>query len=313
MLTEMEGRNQLDVCMSLRREKKLRSYTLNAVSEKFLGERKVDMDYSRINELQESPEGRSILAYYCSHDTVLPWKLTTKLKLIVNYVQMAYVAGVSVDQLLYRGQQLRMLAQVYHYVKDTESNPIPDGSQRQRLSVPYMVPVHPTYQKFPTEKYEGAVCINPKKGLHEEPVTTGDFSSLYPSIIIAHNLCWSTHVTEEQIAKGNLVEDVHYKRIRDYVLQDDDLTVVEVYNPKNPCFLLEKDTVTDEIVAKYNLKEGIHYTRDANGTRHLVACKRGVLPTLLVGLLTKRKEVKAASRLLDGCMCSKRFPGAKGG
>ena len=43
-------------------------------------------------------------------------------------------------------------------------------------------------------KYEGAVVIEPTRGFYEQPVATLDFASLYPSIMMAHNLCYSTLV-----------------------------------------------------------------------------------------------------------------------
>ena len=36
--------------------------------------------------------------------------------------------------------------------------------------------------------------IEPKKGFYQDPVATLDFASLYPSIMMAHNLCYSTLV-----------------------------------------------------------------------------------------------------------------------
>lgn len=44
------------------------------------------------------------------------------------------------------------------------------------------------------DKYEGATVIEPKKGYYDDPVATLDFASLYPSIMMAHNLCYSTLV-----------------------------------------------------------------------------------------------------------------------
>ena len=41
-------------------------------------------------------------------------------------------------------------------------------------------------------KYEGAIVIDPVRGFYIEPVATLDFASLYPSIMMAHNLCYST-------------------------------------------------------------------------------------------------------------------------
>lgn len=179
----LEGRVHIDVLQCLQREKKLRSYTLNAVAERFLGKRKVEMDYHLINTHQKTPKGRSDLAYYCMIDASLPHDLATELKMIINYIQMAHIAGVSVQHLLDRGQQLRMLAQVYHYSKHTIDNPMP-GFDLAPLQYPYVVPVIPTYREFPKDKYEGAEVLEAKKGYHDEPVSTMDFSSLYPSIMI---------------------------------------------------------------------------------------------------------------------------------
>lgn len=52
-----------------------------------------------------------------------------------------------------------------------------------------MLPVH----KGPGEdEFEGATVIEPRKGYYSLPIATLDFSSLYPSIMMAHNLCYTT-------------------------------------------------------------------------------------------------------------------------
>ena len=40
--------------------------------------------------------------------------------------------------------------------------------------------------------YEGATVLDAKQGFYRTPVATLDFASLYPSIMMAHNLCYST-------------------------------------------------------------------------------------------------------------------------
>ena len=51
----------------------------------------------------------------------------------------------------------------------------------------------PTYQSQPgDDNFEGATVIEPKRGYYDVPIATLDFSSLYPSIMMAHNLCYTT-------------------------------------------------------------------------------------------------------------------------
>lgn len=60
------------------------------------------------------------------------------------------------------------------------------------------------------EAYEGATVIEPKKGYYDVPIATLDFSSLYPSIMMAHNLCYTTLVEGNTIERLGLVKDVDY-------------------------------------------------------------------------------------------------------
>ncbi len=53
--------------------------------------------------------------------------------------------------------------------------------------------------------YEGATVLEPKMGFYDQPVATLDFASLYPSIMMAHNLCYSTLVTGDRCAAPSLV------------------------------------------------------------------------------------------------------------
>ena len=53
------------------------------------------------------------------------------------------------------------------------------------------------------EKYEGAIVIKPKTLHYKIPIATLDFASLYPSIMMAHNLCYSTLISPELAHKMN--------------------------------------------------------------------------------------------------------------
>lgn len=67
----------------------------------------------------------------------------------------------------------------------------------------------PTYQINATdEQYEGATVIEPKKGYYAQPIATLDFSSLYPSIMMAHNLCYTTLLQRGTKEKLKYVKNV---------------------------------------------------------------------------------------------------------
>ena len=51
--------------------------------------------------------------------------------------------------------------------------------------------------------YEGATVIEPKMGYYTDPIATLDFASLYPSIMMAHNLWYSSLIPFEEVKNYN--------------------------------------------------------------------------------------------------------------
>lgn len=192
----LDGRLQLDLLQLIQRDYKLRSYTLNSVCSHFLGEQKEEVDHSIITDLQNgNPETRRRLAVYCLKDAYLPQRLLDKLMCLINYIEMARVTGVPFSYLLTRGQQIKVISQLY----------------RKVLKEDLLVPARDTDGSDDTQ-YEGATVIDPIRGFHELPVSTLDFTSLYPSIMQAHNLCYSTYLPSLSSAEQyGLVKDKDYK------------------------------------------------------------------------------------------------------
>ncbi|VDN05380.1 unnamed protein product [Thelazia callipaeda] len=187
-ITNVEGRVVFDVFQIVLRDYKLRNYSLNSVSYHFLCEQKEDVDYSMIADLQNGNAfTRRRLAVYCMKDAYLPLKLLQKLMSVINYIEMARVTGVPLDYLLSRGQQIKVLSQIL----------------RKAKSMHLFLPVIDAVQA--EETYEGATVIDPIRGFYNVPITTLDFASLYPSIMIAHNLCYTTLI-QGSSTKYNLSE-----------------------------------------------------------------------------------------------------------
>ena len=60
----------------------------------------------------------------------------------------------------------------------------------------YLIPVLPKTES--DSKFQGATVLEAHVGYYTRPVCGLDFASLYPSIMIAHNMCYSTVVLDEK-------------------------------------------------------------------------------------------------------------------
>ena len=191
--TNTNGRLQLDLLQLVQRDHQLRSYTLNSVCAHFLGEQKEDVHHTMITELfNGTPESRRRLAVYCLKDAFLPQRLMDKLMCLINYTEMARVTGVPFNYLLARGQQVKFISQLFRKALE------------QQLVIPNL------RSEGTDEQYEGATVIEPTRGYYDVPIATLDFASLYPSIIQAHNLCYTTLLNKTSVDKLDLKKDEDY-------------------------------------------------------------------------------------------------------
>lgn len=176
----IDGRVQFDLLQAIQRDHKLSSYSLNSVSAHFLGEQKEDVHHSDISKLQDgNAESRRRLAVYCLKDAYLPQRLVEKLMYMYNYIEMARVTGVPMSYLLTRGQSIKVFSQILRKARERD------------LIVPN---IRRGGDAGDGVAYEGATVLEPKAGYYDKPVATLDFASLYPSIMMAHNLCYTTLV-----------------------------------------------------------------------------------------------------------------------
>lgn len=191
-----KGRMQIDLLEVFKREHKLVKYSLNAVSEHFLGDKKVDMPIPEMFDRFESgsAEDMRMIGEYCVKDTELPLRLMNKLNNIANLIEMAKVTFVPMNYLIERGQQIKVFSQI---------------TKQTRLDEMLVVTLQ---DEKSNESFVGATVLNAKKGPYMDKVVTGlDFASLYPTIMRAHNLCYNTIVLDD--AYGNL-PDVDYEVIQ---------------------------------------------------------------------------------------------------
>eukprot|EP00392_Amoebophrya_sp_AT5.2_P000852 g854.t1 len=184
-----DGRIIFDMYTVIVKEHNLRSYTLNFVSSHFLGDQKEDVHYSMIGTLHTgTAETRRRLAVYCLKDAKLPLRLLEKLCCLYNYVEMARVTGTPLNFLLFRGQAIKVFGQILRRAKDSG----------------YIAPAKKVEQSG--EQFDGATVLEPKTDFYDKPIATLDFASLYPSIMMAHNLCYCTLIPQNRVKSNGTVE-----------------------------------------------------------------------------------------------------------
>ena len=183
------GRCNLDWFVKLNRDLPSEGvYKLAHFARKFCGDDKEDMDYREIPVLQRgSPADRARLASYCVHDSVLLSRLNHARNMLVEILQFAQIFGIPPEWVYFRGQQVRFVTQLLHEARAAEAVPMllwepPEG-----------------FCGRGQQGYQGATVNEPEVGYYKLPVATLDWKSLYPSIMIAHNLCHSTHVLDKAL------------------------------------------------------------------------------------------------------------------
>jgi DNA polymerase delta subunit 1 len=186
----MTGRILFDLLPVVLRNFKMRNNSLNAISTIFLNEQKEDVDHTQIGGLfAGSPSTRARLVSYCYKDSLLVLQIIDAQKLILPYIMMAMITGVPFAFLLSRGESVKVHTQLIRKARK-------DGFVAPtRIRAP-----GDTKGSNDDEGFEGAVVIEPTKDFYEIPIATLDFESLYPSIMRAHNLCYTTWIQPNRIA-----------------------------------------------------------------------------------------------------------------
>lgn len=202
------GRINFDIMIFIKREFKENSYKLDNISEKYLQEKKNEVSVQEIFKAYETGNPRDItkIGLYCIQDTLLPQKLVDVLHILQTQISMSNVTFVPIKYLIEKGQQIKALSQIAKNTKQknylmphfeyTNKKTLEDFNSKEEFE---------EYEK--NQSFEGATVLAPDKGLYDTPITVLDFASLYPSIIRAHNLCYTTIVLDEKYLN---IEGVDY-------------------------------------------------------------------------------------------------------
>ena len=298
-LLPMSGRFIFDMFHEVKKGYKLDSYSLNNVSKLYIGDQKIDMPpremFARYRE--GDPVKLGEVAEYCIKDTLLPHKLMKKMCILLNLLEMAKATWVPMCFLVERGQQIKVFSQL----------------TKKARELGFMVPTI-RYGTVTSDPYEGATVLEAQKGAYYTPITALDFEALYPSIMMAHNLCYSSWVMNEK-EYGNIpgityetfnVGEKTYKFAQDVPsLLPSILLELKQFRKK-----AKKDmaTATGYMKEVYNGKQ-LAYKVSMNSVYGFTGAGKGILPCVPIASTTTckgRMMIEETKTYVE-----KNFPGAK--
>ena len=177
---DIDGVVWIDLYPIIKREFKLMSYKLDAVAEHFLQAHKDPVTPKDIFKSFESkdPAKLSWIGKYCVQDARLTLQLYEKLQVWLGMCEMAKTTKVPLMFLFTKGQQVKIYSQLIDYAHHND----------------YVI--ESNVVNYEDISYKGATVYAPEPGMYHN-VLAFDFASLYPSIIISHNIDYTTLVRDD--------------------------------------------------------------------------------------------------------------------
>ena len=241
------GRVVLDSYDIMKDQHNESSYALNNLAAKYLGTKKIEQDYNDIYPMYHgTAKQREELAVYCVKDCWLVRKMMDKLCKLTVLLQMSNVTGISMKDVIERGQGIRTIALMIRYAKKRDPPYlIPRVIKEKRYRKEYEFNKKGVLDVVDVEKgadsFEGAVVVSPMTGFYKDAVSCLDFASLYPSIMRALNMSYETLVHKDTVKRMNWKqllgkeEAVGVRTVPDFDYTD--MKLRTSINPDNPTFV----------------------------------------------------------------------------
>ena len=180
------GRIIADVLPIIRREFSLKQYTLRNTAKELLGMEKHDVGVEMMAEYWEDKSLLPIFIEYCRNDSHLAMEMMMRYRLLDKHIALARISGSLLQDILDSGQSAMIENILLGEYRANER--VMPSRPNEKLS---------SRRKRMGEKLKGGEVLEPEHGLLENIVIL-DYRSLYPSIMMAHNLCYTTEIKVDE-------------------------------------------------------------------------------------------------------------------
>jgi DNA polymerase I len=167
---------------------KTQRYSLEEIYEEILGEKKIDLEEEKMCEIYDNDETRGIYLDYSLSDAVATYKIFEKLYPLI--VEICKISKIPLKELNNITSSQLVESLLFEYSHDYN----------------FIIPSKPEGEELlerSEEKVIGAYVKIPEPGIYEK-IAVLDFRSLYPSIIVAHNIDPRTLNCEHEECKKNI-------------------------------------------------------------------------------------------------------------
>ncbi len=187
----IKGRLVVDAWWAAKRELRPKQETLNAVSMQVLGEQKLDVDPKYMDdEWKNDPEK---VIRYCYKDAELALRIMLAVGTVRKGMDLAAVSKLPVEDVLTSGTST-LVDSILIRAADREKIGVPANGRLTR-----------------TDQIEGGYVHTMNPGLYHW-VCVLDFKSMYPSLIIAKNICFTTLSQDGEIVSPDGVRYMSKER-----------------------------------------------------------------------------------------------------
>ena len=222
------------------------------------------------------------LALYNIQDCELCNNMSNKLFTIINYIGMANVCYVPLNWIFNRGQSQKVYSLVSkkcqeegYIIRTVKKKEEEEKNEDDKIT------------------YEGAIVVVPKPNIYPA-IFCLDYSSLYPSSIIAMNISHETYINDKKILneiKNNYNEEYELIKVN-YIPLDKEMVKMKKKKENKKykdikCVLKELDEKSVHF-QESNQNKNCYFVRRKDGVK-------GLIPQILEGLLGNRRAVRKES------------------